>query len=141
MRQRRPAMAAGAAAACTLMVLALAACASSASPSPSSLFAGSRRPSASPVGVPAGFPVMEEAVPVPSPGDDAIAAWRLSSVGSAAYTFYTSALPAAGFAIVGRYPADTSALIRFRTPHGTILQVVAQLSGGGTLITLRTDRP
>ncbi len=74
--------------------------------------------------------------------DDAtlIARWSVPVVGSAAYDFYTRALPGAGFAIVGAYPAEPAALIRFRDRTGTIWQLLAELVGDRTQVTIQTDR-
>src|SRR5689334_6786770 len=63
---------------------------------------GSRAPDGR---LPAGFPVMPGAhllEPTAEPG--VIAAWRVESVGSAAYDFYSTALPRSGYPILGSYP-------------------------------------
>jgi len=75
--------------------------------------------------------------------DDAtlIARWSVPVVGSAASDFYTRALPKAGFAIVGAYPTERAALIRFRDRTGTIWQLLAELVGNRTQVTIQTDRP
>jgi hypothetical protein len=93
-------------------------------------------------GIPSGFPVMAGAEPAPLPNDPTvIARWTVPDVGSAAYDFYTRALPERGFEIVGAYPAERAALIRFRDPSGAILQLLAELVGDQTQITLQRDRP
>jgi hypothetical protein len=136
MRLRRLALAAGALAAVVLIAVQLAACGLSPTAS------GTATNQATlPADVPAGFPVMDGATVVASPDPDVIAAWRIPDLGSGAYDFYSSALPRAGFQILGRYPADRSALIRFETQEGMVLQVVAEISDGGTLISLRADQP
>ncbi|TMB84805.1 MAG: hypothetical protein E6J39_02865 [Chloroflexi bacterium] len=92
--------------------------------------------------IPAGFPIMPGAKPDALPDDATlIARWTVPVVGSAAYDFYTRALPDAGFAIVGAYPAERAALIRFRGRTGTIWQVLAELVGDRTQVTIQTDRP
>ena len=130
------------------LILQLAACSPASSPSacppsqcPSGSDGASAVVSAGLPGVPPGFPVMDGAAPVPNPGADAIAAWRIPTLGSAAYDFYTSALPRAGYVVLGAYPSERSALIRFRAPSGMLLQLVAEQSDAGTLIRLRPDRP
>jgi hypothetical protein len=93
-------------------------------------------------GIPSGFPVMAGAEPAPLPNDSTvIARWTVPDLGSAAYDFYTRALPESGFEIVGAYPAERAALIRFRDPSGAILQLLAELVGDRTQITLQADRP
>ena len=97
----------------------------------------SERPAA-----PSGFPIMPGARTAPLPDDATlIARWSVPVVGSAAYDFYTRALPKAGFAIVGAYPAERAALIRFRDRTGTIWQLLAELVGDRTQVTIQTDRP
>ena len=92
--------------------------------------------------LPPGFPVMSGAEPAKLPADVTIVArWTVPVVGSAAYDFYSGALPDAGYAIVGSYPSERAALIRFRDPAGQIWQLVAELIGDGTRITIQTDRP
>ena len=62
--------------------------------------------------------------------------------GSAAYDFYLSALPTAGYRIVGAYPGGAAAVIRFNLPDGAIWQVV--IRGGAdeaVVIEVRVDRP
>jgi len=85
---------------------------------------------------------MRGAKPDPVPDDvTLIARWTVPVIGSAAYDFYTRALPDAGFAIVGAYPAERAALIRFRDRTGTIWQLLAELVGDRTKVTIQTDRP
>jgi hypothetical protein len=70
-----------------------------------------------------------------------VALWTIPVVGSAAYDFYLEALPKAGFTIVGAYPAERAALIRFRDAEGRIWQLLAELADDRTQITVQTDRP
>jgi hypothetical protein len=86
--------------------------------------------------------VLDGSTPRPPPADDpgVIAAWTVATEGSAAYEFYVAALPAAGFPVVGRYPGDNAAMIRFRVGPTRTWQLVAEHLDGGTLITVRTDR-
>jgi hypothetical protein len=93
--------------------------------------------------LPSGFPVAPGAVAVPVPEDDrsVVARWMLPEVGSGPYDYYLEALPAAGFPIVGRYPADQAALVRFEIAPGTIWQLVLEHADAGTRVTLQTDRP
>ena len=93
--------------------------------------------------LPAGFPVLPGAVAVPAPADDpsVIARWMLATEGSGPYQALLEALPAAGFPVVGGYPADQAALIRFEVRGGTIWQVLLEHRAGGTLVTVQTDRP
>ncbi|HEV8252283.1 MAG TPA: hypothetical protein VGQ66_02780 [Candidatus Limnocylindria bacterium] len=94
--------------------------------------------------LPAGFPILPGAVPLPMPDDDPglIALWQSDQVGSAAYDFYAAALPAAGYRIVGLYPGGEVALIRFGAPDGEIWQMVARATPDGRLaIEIRLDRP
>jgi len=92
--------------------------------------------------IPPGFPVMADAEPTRLPDDATVVArWTVPVVGSAAYDFYVGALPHAGFTIVGTYPSERAALIRFRGPREQIWQLLAELVGDGTQITVQTDRP
>jgi hypothetical protein len=85
---------------------------------------------------------MSGAEPAQLPADvTVVARWTVPVVGSAAYDFYSGALPDAGYAIVGSYPSERAALIRFRDPAGQIWQLVAELIGDGTRITVQTDQP
>jgi hypothetical protein len=93
--------------------------------------------------LPGGFPVLPGAVPVPMPRDDPglIGLWESEQAGSAAYDFYTKALPAAGYPIVGLYPGGEFAIIRFRAPSGEVWQVVARGTPEGRVaIEVRLDR-
>src|SRR5436309_13721656 len=88
--------------------------------------------------IPTGFPIMAGSQPAPLPDDATlIARWAVPVVGSAAYDFYTRALPAAGFEIVGAYPSERAALIRFRDRAGTIWQLLAELVGDRTQVTIQ----
>jgi hypothetical protein len=92
--------------------------------------------------LPAGFPVMPDADPSHLPNDASVVArWMVPVVGSAAYDFYVKELPAAGFTIVGTYPSERAALIRFRDPRGRIWQLLVELVGDRTQVTVQTDRP
>ncbi len=93
--------------------------------------------------LPAGFPVLPEASPAAPPDDDAtvIARWTSPQIGSGPFDYYVAALPAAGYRVVGTYPSETTALIRFEATDGTIWQLLLEEAQGGTRITVRTDRP
>lgn len=94
--------------------------------------------------LPAGFPVMPGAVAVPMPADDPglIGLWETRELGSAAYDFYVTALPATGYPIVGLYPGGDVAMIRFAAEGGEIWQMVAHgTTGGRAAIEIRLDRP
>ncbi len=93
--------------------------------------------------LPAGFPVLPGAVSLPPPADDpsVIARWTLPTEGSGPYEALLAALPGAGLPIVGAYPADQAALIRFTVAPGVIWQVILEHRDGGTLVTVQTDRP
>jgi len=85
---------------------------------------------------------MPEADPSRLPDDASVVArWTVPMVGSAAYDFYMKELPEAGFTIVGTYPSERAALIRFRDPRGRIWQLLAELVGDRTQVTVQTDRP
>ena len=93
--------------------------------------------------LPSGFPVMDYALRMPLPPDDAglVALWESTEAGSAAYDFYAAALPAAGYPIVGLYPGGGVALIRFNV-KGEIWQVVVHAATDGQVaIEVRLDRP
>ena len=114
------------------------------SASPPFLSSGPSGPAAVRRPLPAGFPVMPGAVPVPMPRDDPglIGLWESDQAGSAAYDFYVDALPAAGYPIVGLYPGGEVALIRFGVPEGEVWQMVAHGTAGGQVaIEIRLDRP
>ena len=92
--------------------------------------------------LPAGFPVMPDADPSRLPDDASVVArWTVPVVGSAAYDFYVDKLPIAAFTIVGTYPSERAALIRFRDPRGRVWQLLAELVGDRTQVTVQTDRP
>ena len=96
------------------------------------------------VPLPSGFPVFPGAVAVAMADDDPglIGLWSSDRPGSAAYDFYVSALPTAGYPLVGLYPGGDVALIRFRAGGGAIWQMVAHGGTGGTeAIEIRLDRP
>ena len=94
--------------------------------------------------LPSGFPVLDGAVPAARPSDDPglIALWESDRQGSAAYDYYTVALPAAGYRVIGLYPGGEVALIRFVAAPGVIWQVVIRGAAGGRVaIEVRPDRP
>ncbi len=93
--------------------------------------------------LPTGFPVPSGAISEPLPPDDLtlVARWMLDAVGSGPYDYYLEALPAAGYAVVGRYPADQAALVRFEVSPGTVWQLVLEHLEGRTRVTVQTDRP
>ena len=85
---------------------------------------------------------MAGAEPARLPDDPGVVGrWTVTQVGSAAYDWYVDALPAAGFEIVGTYPSERSALIRFRDSGGRTWQLLAELVGDRTQISVQTDRP
>lgn len=94
--------------------------------------------------LPSGFPVLEGAVPEALPDVDPglIGLWTSDRVGSAAFDFYSTALPAAGYPIIGLYPGGDAAQIRFTVADGSVWQMVA-LGGqsGRVTIEIRQDRP
>ena len=107
-------------------------------PTPSGLAA---TPSAERV-LPSGFPVMPDAEPASLPDDRGVVArWNVPQVGSAVYDWYVAALPAAGFEMVGTYPAERAALIRFRDSSGRVWQLLAELVDDRTQVSVQTDRP
>jgi len=92
--------------------------------------------------LPPDLPVMPDAQPGRLPDDASVVArWTAPVFGSAAYDFYLQALPDAGFTIVGSYPSERAALIRFRDASGRIWQLLAELVGDRTQITVQADRP
>jgi hypothetical protein len=96
------------------------------------------------VQLPAGFPVLPGAVLADMPDEDPglIALWTSDQPGSATYDFYVTALPSAGYRILGLYPGGEWAIIRFALPEGAIWQVVAHDMGDSrAAIEVRWDRP
>lgn len=96
------------------------------------------------VPLPSGFPFLPGAVPVAMPDGDpgVIGLWVSDRPGAAAYDFYSAALPAAGYPIVGLYPGGAVAAIRFRLPSGAIWQMVVHAGdNGAATIEIRLDRP
>ena len=94
--------------------------------------------------LPDGFPVFPGAMAVTMPADDPglIGLWASDQLGSAAYDFYVTALPAAGYPIVGLYPGGDVALIRFTAPGGEVWQMVAHgATDRRAAIEIRLDRP
>jgi hypothetical protein len=94
--------------------------------------------------LPSGFPVLEGAAPEAMPDDDPglIGLWSSDRLGSAAYDFYVTGLPAAGYPIIGLYPGGGVAQIRFAVPDGAVWQMVAYGgSNGRVTIEIRQDRP
>ena len=75
--------------------------------------------------------------PPTEPGS--IARWMVDAIGPDVYTYYLHALPAAGFAIQGRYPGGNVAIIRFTTPNGDTfdLALVGEGDGDQVRISLR----
>ena len=143
-----------------LVLAAAAACAgcgvAPGSGSPSASIAGSPSPGiatatppaaetpAARVPLPSGFPVLEGAAPEAMPDDDPglIGLWSSDRLGSAAYDFYVTALPAAGYPIIGLYPGGEVALIRFGVADGAIWQMVAHGGASGRVaVEIRLDRP
>ena len=92
--------------------------------------------------LPPGFPMMDEAEPAQLDPDDPgmIGHWYVPLAGHEVYAFYESALPLAGFRVIGLYPGDIGAIIRF--DDGTrILQVYMTGDLEQTDLILRTDQP
>ena len=102
--------------------------------------AGTPTPAPSLPAVPDELPVMPGAVaadPRTEPGS--IARWAVDAIGPKVYRFYLDALPAAGFAVDGRFPGGNVAIIRFTTPSGDTLDLalVGEGDGDRTTISLR----
>jgi hypothetical protein len=93
--------------------------------------------------LPSGFPIPAGAVPGQPPAEDPslIAQWTLDEVGSGPYDYYLAALPVAGYRIVGSYPAEDAALVRFEVAPGTVWQLLLERAGNATRVTVQTDRP
>lgn len=92
--------------------------------------------------LPPRFPVMPNAHSAQLPDDPGVVArWTVEQLGSAAYDWYVAALPDAGFEILGTYPTERAALIRFRDSGGRTWQLLAELVDERTQISLQTDRP
>jgi len=129
-----------------LFVVAATGCGATVSATPSTIGSTNNSPagSAQPT-VPADFPVMPGAMRAdgPSSDRDLIATWTTDADGAQVYEFYVSALPTAGFVIVGLYPGGSAAIIRFRRPDGAVLQlaITAARSGVATEVQLRLDAP
>jgi hypothetical protein len=133
-----------------VVVVVAGACSTDGSPTPPPPGSGAPVTSGAPPGssreyrrLPGDFPVMDGAVRLPLPPGDPglIALWESAEAGSGAYDFYVSALPAAGYPIVGLYPGGGVALIRFRV-QGEIWQVVVHgAADAGVAIEVRLDRP
>jgi hypothetical protein len=118
----------------------------SASPTEAASTAPPAEPGATPSGLrvklPAGFPVMPSAESARLPNDPGVVArWTVNQVGSGPYDWYVDALPAAGFEIVGTYPSERAALIRFRDATARVWQLLLELAGDQTQISVQTDRP
>jgi hypothetical protein len=124
-------------AAALLLALACAGCSAAVTRSPPPpAFPGTTLPN--------GFPVMEGAVPMPLARDDPglIALWESDRLGSSTYDFYTGALPAAGYRVIGLYPGGEVALIRFLAAGGAVWQIVVHGAADGRVaIEVRLDRP
>jgi len=85
---------------------------------------------------------MPGASPLALPADPSvIARWSVPILGSGPYGFYLDALPAAGYPIVGRYPTERAALIRFEPRPGLVWQLLIEEADGATRLTVQADRP
>jgi hypothetical protein len=85
---------------------------------------------------------MPHAEPARLPEDPSVVGrWTVPEVGSGPYDWYLDALPAAGFEVVGTYPSERAALIRFRDSSGRTWQLLTELVDGRTRISVQTDRP
>ena len=136
-----------------LLITALAACAPGQSPSarPSGFSLPVGSPASTVTGspvvrreLPSGFPVIDGAMRLSLPDDDAglIARWTTDVVGTPAYDFYVERLPAEGYPIEGLYPGDAFAVIRFMGPNGEVWQLIMQTADlVTTRIEVRLDRP
>lgn len=134
-----------------LLAIVGAGCSMAPSVSPSAEASARDSPSAGPSRshdarrqLPDAFPVMPGAVSVPLSEDDPglIARWESDEVGSAAYDFYATALPEAGYPVIGLYPGGEGAVIRFGMPAGEVWQMVLLgLPEGRSAIEVRVDRP
>ena len=94
--------------------------------------------------LPPGFPVLPGALAAPLPQDDPglVAAWTTDLHGAAAYDFYVSALPTAGYPIVGLYPGGEWVIIRFRLADGAAWQLLVHGTLADTVeVEVRLDRP
>ena len=90
--------------------------------------------------VPDELPVMPGAVAADPPTEPgSIARWTVDAIGPDVYSYYLDALPAAGFAIQGRFPGGNVAIIRFATPDGDTfdLALVGEGDGDQVRISLR----
>ena len=91
---------------------------------------------------PPGFPIMDDAEAALLDPDDPgmMGHWYVPLAGHEVYAFYESGLPLAGFRVIGLYPGDIGAIIRF--DDGTrILQVYMTGDLEQTDLILRTDQP
>jgi hypothetical protein len=64
-----------------------------------------------------------------------IARWTIDAIVPEVYRYYLDALPAAGFAIRGRYPGGDVAIIRFGVDDGTTLDLALVGEGAGSSTT------
>jgi hypothetical protein len=104
------------------------------------LAAGTPTPAPSLPAVPDGLPVMPGALAADPPTEPgSIALWTVDAIGPDVYNYYLDALPAAGFAIQGRFPGGNVAIIRFTTPGGDTfdLALVGDSDGDQVRISLR----
>jgi hypothetical protein len=96
----------------------------------------SERPS-----MPPGFPLPDGAQPALLDEDPTVIGhWFVPTLGFDVYNFYVDELPRAGYPIVGLYPGDIGAIIRF-DGGSQILQVMMTGEDNETDLTLRTDVP
>jgi hypothetical protein len=129
----------------TLVLVGMAGCRvpAPAAPSATPLPTASAIASATPP-LPSNFPVIAALAEDPPKSDAGlIASWTTTTSGPRVDQFYVSALPPAGYRIMGLYPGGAVAIIRCRAPDDAILQVVitGDPMGMGTRIELRLDRP
>jgi hypothetical protein len=78
--------------------------------------------SATPLPMPAGFPVHESMEPVVAEGEY-VAAWESDALPPRVYDFYLAQLRAAGFVIDLEGPGGEAAIIRFTSPEGIAYQL------------------
>ncbi len=99
--------------------------ASTLTPAPTLTSSPDAHPPGSPAfpGLPLGFPVPPDAVPLPlAAGRAVVGRWRVAP-GSATYHFYQQALRGAGYSITDLAAGDTVASIRFADASGVTWQI------------------